>query len=125
MRHGHSVQSSVQAYIDAIPVATRPLFDRVDALVRGAFPEVETVLSYKMPTYVVGARQLHVGAWKHGLSFYGWDEGQDGGFASRHPELSSGRGTLRLPPSAAADISDEELLALIAGALGASDAPPA
>ena len=123
MRHAHRMDAPVQAYVDAIRPATRPLFDRVDALVRAAFPDVATVLSYKIPTYVVGARRLFVGAWKHGLSFYGWEEGEDGGFASRHPELSSGRGTLRLPPSAAADISDEELRALIVGALGGGDAP--
>jgi hypothetical protein len=45
------------------------------------------VLSYKIPTYVVGRRRLFVGVWKHGLSVYGWDQGRDAGFIARHPEL--------------------------------------
>ena len=107
----------MQAYIDAIGSAQRPLFDRVDALIVALYPDVEVVLSYKMPTYRVGDRSLHVAAWKHGLSVYGWDEGRDGGILARRPELSSGRGTLRLPVSRADDITDDELRALIRGAL--------
>jgi hypothetical protein len=75
-----------------------------------------------MPTFVVGERRLHVGVWKHGLSLYGWEPGRDGGFAARHPELDSGKGTLKIPLARAADISDDELLALLRGAL---DPPPA
>ena len=37
-------------------------------------------LSYNMPTYRCGERSLHVAAWKHGVSLYGWDEERDGGF---------------------------------------------
>lgn len=107
----------VQAYVDAVAPSHRPLFDRVDRLVREAHPGVETVLAYKMPTYVVGDRQLHVGVWKHGLSLYGWDAEHDGGFAARHPELDNGKGTLRLPLDVAAGIPDDELRELVRGAL--------
>jgi hypothetical protein len=63
------------------------------------------------------ARQLHVGVWTHGLSFYGWQQGADGGLVARHPHLDNGKGTLRLPLAEAGDISDDELRALLAGAL--------
>ena len=107
----------VQAYIDAIGATQRPLFDRFEGLIVALYPDVEVALSYKMPTYRVGGRSLHVAAWKHGLSVYGWSEGRDGGILARHPELSSGRGTLRLPIERAADVTDDELRALIRGAL--------
>ncbi len=55
-------------------------------------------------------------AWKHGLSVYGWAYGRDGGFAERHPELDNGKGTLKLPLGR--ELDDEELRALVAGALG-------
>jgi hypothetical protein len=71
------------------------------------------VLSYKMPTYVVGERRLHVGAWQHGVSIYGWEPGRDAGFAARHPELDSGKGTLRLTHAAAAAVPDDELRDLL------------
>jgi hypothetical protein len=111
------VDPEVQAYVDAIDEANRPLFDRIDRLIREVCPDVDLVLSYKMPTYACGDRGLHVAAWKHGLSFYGWRAGEDGGFSERHPELAGDRGTLKLPPKVAADIDDDELLAFLRATL--------
>lgn len=109
----------VQDYIDAIPPVHRPLFDRVHRLVLDAHPGAQMVIAYKMPTYVVGERRLHVAVWKHGLSFYGWRADRDGGFTARHPELTGDKGTIRLPPAAAEHITDEDLRGLVAGALDA------
>ncbi len=103
------MDDDVRAYVEDIDPAHRPLFERVDGLIREVCPGVEVVLSYKMPTYRCGARGLHVAAWKHGLSFYGWRAGEDGGFADRHPDLVGDKGTLRLPPKAAEEIDDDEL----------------
>ena len=114
------IDAAAQTYIDAIAPKQRPLFDRIHQLIVDVAAEaggVEVVMSYKMPTYRVGDRSLHVAAWAHGVSLYGWDEGRDGGFVERHPELSSGKGTLRLRPGDAAEISDDELRAVIAGTL--------
>ena len=105
------------AYIDAIDADHRPLFDRVHRLVMEVQPAARVILSYKMPTFVAGTRQLHVGVWKHGLSFYGWTQDSDGGLAARHPHLDNGRGTLKLPLAEAERISDAELRAFLAAAL--------
>ncbi len=107
------------AYIEAIGPDRRPLFDRVHAIVLSEHPDAEVMLSYGMPAYRVGARRLNVGVWKHGVSVYGWRGDRDGGFVARHPELSSGKGTIRIPLADAAGISDEELRALLGGALDA------
>jgi len=40
--------------------------------------------------------------------------------AARHPDLRSGRGTIRIRPQDAAGITDEELAALVRAALGPS-----
>lgn len=111
------MDEDVQQYVEAIPAEQRPLFDRVQGLILAAFPQARVYLSYKMPTYEVGSRRLHVGAWTHGVSLYGWDADRDGGFVERHPELSSGRGTIRIRPRDAAEISDDELTQLLRGAL--------
>ena len=105
------------AYLDGIDAGRRPLFDRVHRLVMDVQPDAHMVLSYKMPTFVAGDRQLHVGVWRHGLSFYGWEHGRDGGLAARHPHLDNGKGTLKLPLGQAEQISDEELRAFLAAAL--------
>jgi hypothetical protein len=65
----------------------------------------------------VGKRRLFVGAWKHGLSVYGWGHDRDGGFSARHPELLTGKATIRLRPADAAEIPDEEFAGLASAAL--------
>lgn len=111
------MDQAAQDYIDAIPLERRPLFDRMHGLILEEHPDAEVMIAYKMPTYKVGENRLYVGVWTHGISIYGWSEGQDAGFAAGHPELSSGKGTLRITPAAAENISDDELRALARGAL--------
>ena len=71
------IPPDVQAYVDAIAPEHRPLWDRVDGLAHGLHPDVELIITYDMPTYVVGERRLPVGVWKHGLSLYGVHEGNE------------------------------------------------
>ena len=116
-----TVDEAVRAYIDEIPAAHRPLFDRLHGLILETYPDVTVVLSYKMPTYKRSGGRLFVGAWKHGVSVYGWDEGRDAGFIARHPGLKTSTGTVRLRPEDAADISDDELRDLVCAALERPD----
>jgi hypothetical protein len=106
-----------QAYVDGIDPAFRPLFDRLHGIVLAAHPDAELALAYDMPTYRVGKRRLNMGVWKHGVSVYGFRNDNDGGFLDRHPGLSSGKGTIRIRPSAAERISDDEFTGLLGGAL--------
>ena len=106
------MDDDVQAYIDAIEPDHRPLFDRIQRLVLDVHPSARVVLSYKMPTYVVGKKRLYVGAWTHGLSLYGWDAERVAPFIERHPELKTRKGTIQLRPSDLDDIGDDELLDL-------------
>lgn len=111
------MRDEVAAFISGIDVERRPLFDRVHRLVLEVRPDADVVLSYEMPTYVAGGRRLHVGVWKHGLSFYGWESGRGAGLVERHPEWDSGRGTFKLPTDEAATVTDDELRAFLAAVL--------
>jgi uncharacterized protein YdhG (YjbR/CyaY superfamily) len=111
------VDEDVAAYIEAIAPDQRPLFDRLHAIVLAEHPEAEVALSYGMPAYRVGGRRLNLGVWRHGVSVYGWRADRDGGFVARHPRLSSGKGTIRIRQQDAESISDDELRALLGGAL--------
>jgi uncharacterized protein YdhG (YjbR/CyaY superfamily) len=113
------MDEAVQRYIDGIPAEHRPLFNRLDQLIRAVHPDATVILSYKIPTYKVGNRRLYVGAWKHGLSIYGWQRGRDDAFTSRHPALKTSKGTLQLRPEDAATITDDELSDLVRAALEA------
>ncbi|SRR6266581_4596874 len=110
------MDDAVQAYIDRIPPEHRPLFDRLHHLILAEHPDATVVLSYQIPTYKVGRRRLHLGVWKHGVSIYGWGD-RDAGFASRHAELRTSKGTIRLRPEDAASIPDDEFSDLVRAAL--------
>jgi uncharacterized protein YdhG (YjbR/CyaY superfamily) len=112
------MDEAVREYVAAIAPENRPLFERLHRLVLEAHPDAAVVISYQIPTYKAGQRRLFVGAWKHGLSIYGWDQGRDAGFIERHPELKTSKGTIRLRPEAASRIRDDELRELVRAALG-------
>ena len=111
------MDAGVRDYIDAIGPEQRPLFDRLHRIVLAVHPKADVALSYGMPAYRVGARRLNIGVWRHGVSVYGWRSDRDGGFVARHPKLCSGKGTIRIRPTDAEGISDDELRALLGGAL--------
>jgi uncharacterized protein YdhG (YjbR/CyaY superfamily) len=113
------MDEAVRTYIDGIDPASRPLFDRLHGLILSAYPDADLVLSYRMPTYKVGRRRLYLGAWKHGVSIYGWQQGRETDFAARHPALKTSKGTIQLRPGDAAGITDDELLDLVRAALDA------
>ncbi len=113
------IDPAVHDYIDKISPEYRPLFDRVHGLIIDSHPDVTVVISYQVPTYKVDDRRLYLGVWQHGISLYGWGKDRNDDFASRHPDLVTGKGTIQLRPDDAADIDDEELLGLIRGALSA------
>jgi uncharacterized protein YdhG (YjbR/CyaY superfamily) len=115
--HTGSMDDAVRDYVEAIDPRHRPLFDRLHRLVLEAHPDAAVVLSYQIPTYRVGRNRLFLGVWKHGVSVYGFQQGRDGGFIARHPELKTSTGTIRLRPEDAAGISDEELRELVRSAL--------
>ncbi|MEA2687342.1 MAG: hypothetical protein QOE93_2537 [Actinomycetota bacterium] len=112
------MDDAVRAYVDAIAPEHRPLFDRIQRLVLEVRPDAELILSYKIPTFVAGRFRLYVGVWKRWVSLYGWGDEDGAAFTTRHPELTSGKGTIRLPPDAAADLPDDELRDLVRAALG-------
>lgn len=114
-----AMDDGVRTYVEGIAAEHRPLFDRLYRLVLEAHPEAAVVISYDIPTFKVGRRRFFLAAWRHGISLYGWQVGRDAGFVSRHPELLSGRATIRLRPQDAADISDDEFREFARAALSA------
>jgi hypothetical protein len=121
---GVGMDAAAQAYVDGIAPETRALFDRIHHLFVGAFPDIDVGIAYKMPVYRRASRSLNVGAWKHGVSIYGFPDEGAGSILERHPELFSGKGTLRITLAVADDIRDVELLQLVRIALGDDQLDP-
>lgn len=109
----------VAEYVDALPPDQRRLFERIHRLILDACPAAEVVISYKMPTFRLGKRRLHVAGWSHGLSIYGWKASGDGGFIERHPELRTSTGTIQLRTDRAEEVADDEIRALARAVLTA------
>jgi uncharacterized protein YdhG (YjbR/CyaY superfamily) len=109
---------AVTEYIEAIPTEHRPLFDRICRLIGEACPAAEISISYKMPTFKVGKRRLHVATWKHGVSIYS-SKPRDGGFTNRHPQLRTSTGTIHLRSDEAGSIADGDISDLARAALAA------
>ena len=114
------MDDAVRGYVDGIAVEHRQVFDRLHRLIIETHPGAVVMLSYGIPTYKVGTRRLYVGAWKHGVSIYGWQQGGDAGFTTRHPALRKGKGTIQLRPEDADRISDDEFRELVRTALAAT-----
>ena len=112
----------VLQYLRAAGPEQRALFDRFHRLIAEEFPSVQVGFSYDMPKYAVGDQSINVGVWTHGISVYG--RGGDSEFVARHPELSSGRGTIRVPVGVASGLPDEELRELVRSALGEPSSQP-
>jgi uncharacterized protein YdhG (YjbR/CyaY superfamily) len=117
--HNAAMDEAVLSYIEGVDPVHRPLFDRIHGLILAAHPEADVVISYQIPAYKVGRRCLYVGAWKHGVSIYGWPQERAAEFIARHPELKTSKGTIQLRPQDAAGLGDDELLALVSAALDA------
>jgi uncharacterized protein YdhG (YjbR/CyaY superfamily) len=115
------MDEAVREYIDAIPAEHRALFGRLHRLILEAHPDATVALSYQIPTYRVGKRRLFVGAWKHGLSVYGWQADHDAGFSARHPDYLASKATIRLRPRDAAGLGDDELRDFLRAALEPGD----
>lgn len=111
------MDQAVQSYIDDIDPAHQPLFDRIQRLILEVHPDAVVSLSYKMPTFSVGKRRLHVGMWKHGVSIYGHGQGRETPLVPKHPKLKTSKGTIQLRLEEAAEIGDPERRDFLTSAL--------
>lgn len=107
----------VNAYVTAIPVEDRALLHRLERIIKETYPGLAPQISYNMLCWRRGQRRLYVGSWKHGLSIYGWSQGRERSVTDLHPGLKSSKGTIRLTPAKATELTDSELRILIVAAL--------
>lgn len=86
---------SVQTYIESVTDERRQLFDRLQALILGLYPDAEITLSYGVPTYKTPTGRVHLGYWKHGVSVYPGSRPVPA-FQAACPQIKTSKGTISL-----------------------------
>lgn len=89
---------TVEAYLDALPEASREAVERLRATVLAELPGADERLSYGIPAFFVDGRMvMYVAGWKGHVSVYPIPEGadEDPGYAAAVAPYVAGRGTLK------------------------------
>jgi uncharacterized protein YdhG (YjbR/CyaY superfamily) len=91
---------SVEQYIASHPEAVQAILRRVRSTIRKAVPGARELISYQMPTYLLGdARLLHFAVWKQHYSIYAATEQVVASFQDELALYKVDKGTIRFPLS--------------------------
>jgi uncharacterized protein YdhG (YjbR/CyaY superfamily) len=90
------MNKEVQRYIDALPEDRRPLFDKLQALILGLYPDAEVLMWYRMPTYRAKSRWVALANQKHYVSLYTNGAHHIADFKARYPRIKTGTGCINL-----------------------------
>lgn len=89
--------STVEDYLDSLPVHVRAVVERVRRIVLDAVPDADERISHHLPTITLDGRSLvHVAGWTKHVSMYPVPEG-DADLARDLSPYRSGQGTLAFP----------------------------
>jgi uncharacterized protein YdhG (YjbR/CyaY superfamily) len=88
------MNGQVQRYVEAVQDERRPLFDELQALILGLYPDAKVVLSYQVPTYRAKSGWVALGYWKGGVSVYTNGAHNIAEFRAEHPGFKTGKGSI-------------------------------
>lgn len=96
MARAKPVRSPVEAYINARPAAVRRKLKEVQRAIRGALPDAQETISYKMPAYRVHGRiALYFAAWDEHFALYPANPKLIKAFGPALAPYAVGKGTIR------------------------------
>jgi uncharacterized protein YdhG (YjbR/CyaY superfamily) len=86
----------VRAYVDALDLSHRRLFDRLQDLVLSVVPDAEIVISYQIPLYRVGSRHVGLNAGRaDGVTLTTTSPAHIEAFRRRHPQFKTNKASIR------------------------------
>ena len=91
-----ALPSDIDEYITGFPPQMQAILERIRQTVRGAAPEAEEKISYRMPTFVQGRVLVHFAAFQHHIGLYPPVSG-DAGLAAALAPYAGEKGNLRFP----------------------------
>ena len=104
-----------EQYAEGVPVAFRPMFDRLHALILEVRPEAEVVMQYQVPTYKVGKAKVFLGIWKRGVTLYTTDPANLDEFKLAHPKTKVNKASINF--RADQDLPEDDVRAVVERAL--------
>ena len=93
------VDPSVRKFVEAVSDERRSLYDKLEQVILGMYPEAEVVITYGIPTYKAKAGRVGLGYWKEGVSFYPFSGTYLDEFRSNYPAIKASKGTLNFKVS--------------------------
>ena len=88
--------ANVEDYLESLAPEVRQVLGEVRATIHAAVPEGEDLISYNMPTLVIGDRRIvHYAGWKKHVSLYPMPDDED--LAGELAAYASGQGTVKFP----------------------------
>ncbi len=88
------VDPSVRKYIEAVKDDRRSLYDQLQAVIFGMYPEAETGITYGIPTYWAKGARVGLGYWGGGVSFYPFGGGYLDEFRAKYPTIKGSKGAI-------------------------------
>lgn len=88
------MNEDVERYIDAVQDERRALFDKLQALIMGLYPNAEAVISYQIPTYKAKSGWVGLGYWKEGVSLYTNGPQHIAEFKTEYPAIKTGKASI-------------------------------
>lgn len=89
--------TTIDDYIAQFPSATRSLLEQLRMTIRKAAPDAEETISYAMPTFKLGGRNLvHFAGYDHHIGFYPVPSGIEA-FRQELSAYKQGKGSVQFP----------------------------
>jgi uncharacterized protein YdhG (YjbR/CyaY superfamily) len=85
------MNEEVQRYFDAVPEERKPLFNKLHAVIMGAYPNAEVVIWYGMPTYKAMSGWVALANKKHYVTLYTNSAHHIAEFKAEYPAIKTGK----------------------------------
>ena len=93
------VDPGVRKFVNAVSDERRTLYDTLERLILGMYPDARIGISYGVPTYWAKSGRVGLAYWSDGVSFYPFGGDYLDAFRAAYPAVKTGKGTINFKVS--------------------------
>jgi uncharacterized protein YdhG (YjbR/CyaY superfamily) len=90
---------AIRKFVEAVSDERRSLYDKLEGLIMGMYPDAEIFISYGVPTYKAKSGRVGLGYWKEGVSFYPFGGSYLDEFKANYPAIKTSKGSINFKVS--------------------------